>query len=201
MQNEVINWHPVARVAKWSPDQVTYTARRLGIPVDSVRHAELMLVFGKEVPEDGYAESEGNILTTVGLARVTALITGGAGQAMTNAQMMAGVGDTGTAPAVGNTDLSALTGATHRYIQGVDATYPTVSNGVITAFSTFTSANGNFNWLEWAWGIATGTLTPGTGSWASIAATSAVMLNHANPNLGTKVSGAVWTLQATLTLS
>ena len=201
MQKEAIKWYPVARVAKWSPDQVIYAATRLGIPVNDVDHAALMRVFRKEVPEDGFAYSEGNILTTVGLARITALITGGAGQAMTNAQMMAGVGDTGTAPAVGNTDLSAATGATHRYIQGVDATYPTVSNGVITAFSTFTSANGNFNWLEWAWGIATGAITPGTGSWASIAATSAVMLNHANPNLGTKVSGAVWTLQATITLS
>jgi hypothetical protein len=197
---ESIKWYPKVRVAKWSPEQVERAARKRGVNVDEVTHAHLISVFGGDFPEDE-AHGEGNILTTVGLARITSLITGGGGQAMTNAQMMAGVGDTATAPAVGNTDLSAATGATHRYVQGVDATYPTVANGVITAFSTFTSANGNFAWLEWAWGIATGTLTPGTGSWASIAATSAVMLNHSNQSLGTKVSGAVWVLQATLTLS
>jgi hypothetical protein len=197
---DTVKWHPKVQVEKWAPEQVSQVARVLGIPVDSVTREHLVRAYGTD-PGDGYAEGEGNLLTTVGLARITALITGGAGQAMTNAQMMAGVGDTGTAPAVGNTDLTAATGATHRYIQGVDATYPTVANGVITAWSTFASGNGNFAWLEWAWGIATGTLTPGTGSWSSIAATSAVMLNHSNQNLGTKVSGAVWVLQGTITLS
>jgi hypothetical protein len=200
VNKDTIHWSPKVRVEKWAPEQVTEVARVLGIPAEEVRREQLLRAFGTD-PGDGYSEAKGNLLTTVGLARITALITGGAGQAMTNAQMMAGVGDTGTAPAIGNTDLTAATGATHRYIQGVDATYPTVSNGVITAFSTFTASNGNFHWLEWAWGIATGALTPGTGSWASIAATSAVMLNHANPDLGTKVSPAVWTLQATVTLS
>jgi hypothetical protein len=195
---DYLKWEAHARVLKFSPDQVRWVAKRNGIAVPLIGRRHLA---GLQ-PEDGIAECHGNVLCTSGLNRITALIIGAGGQAMTNAQMMIGTGDTATTATAADTDMNAATGASHRYIQGSDASFPTQSNGLISGHATFASGNGNYTWNEWAWGIATGTLTAGTGSWASIAATSAVMVNHKAPaSLGTKVSGAVWTLQTSVTLS
>jgi hypothetical protein len=195
-----ISWKAHARVLKFSPDQAEFAAGRLCLPVASVKLPELRRArIG--APELGIAEAAGNVLTIAGIARLVLLIIGGA-QAMTPAQMMVGVGDTATAGLAADTDMNAATGSTHRYIQGSDSGFPSVAGTVISGQSTFTGANGNHAWNEWAWGIATGTLTPGTGSWSSIAATSAVMLNHKAPAaLGAKSTGMVWALQSTVTLT
>ena len=195
-----------AVVAKYDPATVRYLARKTRIHVNEIGDAQHpMRMFRDRLyisGPDELVDAGHNLLTTVGLARITGLLTATGGlQAATQAQTMVGVGDTNTAAAVGNTDLAAATGSTHRYIQAADATAFGVSNGVWTAYATYVAANGNFAWAEWAYGIATGTLTAGTGSWTSVAATSAVMLNRAVAALGTKVSPAVWTLQGTLTLS
>lgn len=193
-----------AKVAKYDPDTVRYLARKTGIDINQVGDALHPLAsFDRYLSgPDEVVDAGHNLLTTVGLARITALLTATGGlQAATQAQTMVGVGDTATAAAIGNTDLGAATGSTHRYIQAADATAFGVSNGVWTAYATYVAANGNFAWAEWGYGIATGTLTPGTGSWSSIAGTSAVLLSHAIAALGTKVSPAVWTLQGTLSLS
>jgi hypothetical protein len=198
-----LKWEGHAVVAQYDPDTIRFIASKTGLDVNVIGDADHPLsMFDRYLSgPDRVVDAGHNLLTTVGLARITSLITGGGLQAMTNAQALAGVGDTNTGAVAGNTDLAAATGSTHRYVMGVDATYPTVANGLITAYATFTAANGNFAWAEWALGIATGAITPGTGSWTSVAATSAVMLNRAVAALGTKVSPAVWTLQSTITLS
>ena len=195
-----------AKVAKYDGDTVRFLARKAGIDVNEVGDAlhplEMFLDRRYMSGPDEITDAGHNLLTTVGLARLTGLLTATGGlQAATQAQTMVGVGDTNTAAVVGNTDLGAATGSTHRYIQAADVANFGVVNGVWTAYATYTAANADFAWAEWAYGIATGTLTPGTGSWTSIAATSSVMLNHAIAALGTKVSPAVWTLQGTLTFS
>lgn len=203
--NDGIKWFGRARVIKYDQSTVDEITRDIGHEPSGEDLRWLESRYGL-VP-DGVSEWSGNLLTTLGLDRVTKLIIGGAGNAFTNANAMVGVGDHGgnstQSQAVGDTDLAAATGATHRYIQGADASNPTQANGVITCNATFTSSNGNFAWNEWALGIATGAITPsGASTFASVAGTSAVMLNHAVPvsSFGTKASGS-WTLQATITLS
>jgi hypothetical protein len=77
----------------------------------------------------------------------------------------------------------------------MDATYPSVSAGVITFKSTFASADGNFAWNEWGIDVATATVASGT-------TVGACLLNHkTSAALGTKASGSSWAFTATITLS
>lgn len=192
-----IKWHAFAKVLKYDPDTVAEITRVLGHePVG----ADLRWLEEHEgLRPDGIAEADGNLLTTAGLNRITNLIIGGGGQALTTSRSMAGVGDGTTAAAVTDGDLSAAAGSTHRWFQAMDASNPTQSNGVLTGNTTFATGDGNFAWQEWCWAIATA--APVASAVFSTATTTGVMLNHKVQSLGTKVSGAVWTLQATITLS
>jgi hypothetical protein len=73
----------------------------------------------------------------------------------------------------------------------MDATYPTVANGVVTFRSTFLAANANFAWQEWV-------VTNG-GAVGSAALTR--ILNRAVASLGTKPSSQAWQFTATITLA
>lgn len=201
-----INWRAFAHVDRYSRDQSRWAEQWL---VDNVPHyftlrpgekqgqlATALRLTGD--PEDGTAEAAGNLLVTVGLARITNLITGGGAQSFNNAQGTVGVGATATAATVSDIALGADAGSA--YYQGVDATFPTTSNGVITTQSTFASGNANFAWNEWMWGTGTGTITPGA-TFASVYSTTHVMLNHKIASLGTKGSGAAWVFTTTVTLS
>lgn len=137
----------------------------------------------------------GNLLTTAGLGRITSLITGGGGQALSNTATRVGVGDGTGSASVGDNDLFALTGATHRYFQPADSTFPSFLDGVITIQATFTSANGNFTWNEFGCDIGTPTVTGGT-------TVNAVLLNHKTSIAqGTKSLGQTWVATATVTLA
>jgi hypothetical protein len=207
-RHEGLNWMAYARVERFSVDQTRWAEQRLatGFPQLAIapaglrqgRLAELLRSTGE--PEDGIAEASGNLLVTVGLARITNLITGGGGQAFNNAQGTCGVGNVSTAAAVGDTTLGA-NGAS-AYYQGLDATFPSTSNGVINAQSTFASGNANFAWNEWCWATGVGSITPGASS-GSIYGTGAsfTMLNHKIASLGTKGSGAAWVFSTSTTLS
>lgn len=77
----------------------------------------------------------------------------------------------------------------------MDATYPSTSGAVLTARSTFGSANGNFAWNEFGIDIGTPTVTAGT-------TVNAVLFNHKTSIAqGTKASGLTWTATATITFS
>ena len=208
--NDSIKWSPVARVLKYNPDTLREVAAFLD--VRNLRSADR---YGKEpngpelrlmesmyglVPDDE-AVAVGNLLTTAGLIRIVNLITGGGGAAFNHAQSFCGVGDGSTAATVSDVDLAAAAGSTHRWFQGTDSSNPSVTgtNGVITCNTTYQSGDGNFAWNEWTLGVATGTITA-TSVIASVG-TSPIMLNRKVQSLGTKASGAVWTLQATITLS
>lgn len=182
-------WRAHALVEKWDPEQTAWATRRLGYAPVAADFAAL------RVQPSDVAEAAGNLATTAGLTRITSLIIAGGGQAVTNTSARLGTGDSSTAAAIGDTDLGAVAGSTHRWFQVMDATFPTVSAGVITFKSTFASADGNYTsgWQEWCVDLGTPTVT-------SANTVNATMLNHKIASLGTKVSGASWALTATLTI-
>jgi len=184
-----IDWYAVATVHKFDEDATGWLTERLG--------RDPLFADFRAAGINPYAvdTTERNLLTTAGLTRITSLITGGGGQALTNTSGRIGVGDGSGTAAVGDTDLSAIAGSTHRWFRVLDATYPTLAAGVITAYATFPSADGNFAWNEWGIDIGTPTVTSGN-------TVNATLLNHKTSFAqGTKTSGQAWTLQSTITLS
>lgn len=197
MSIDGIKWHAFARVVKYNPETVAEITKDLG---RTPTGADLRMLEDRHgLTPDGISEADGNLLTTAGLHRITALVTAtGATQAFTNSRGAVGVGDSATAAAVSDAALGGNS-ATHSWWQGVDASYPTQANGVITAYSTFGINDGNFAWNEWGWGIATAAVTGN--AVFNTATTTGTLLNHKVQNLGTKVSGAIWTHQGTITIS
>jgi hypothetical protein len=181
-------WRAHALVEKWDPEQTAWATERLGFEPKAADFDRL-----KIRPYD-YAEAAGNLATTAGLNRITSLIIAAGGQAATNTATRLGTGDSSTAAAIGDTDLGAAAGSTHRWFQVMDATFPTQANGVLTFKSTFGTADGNYAWQEWGVDVAAPTVTSGN-------TVNALLLNHKIASLGTKVSGATWALTATLTIS
>lgn len=188
-----LRWSVHALVEKWNGDQAEWVGRRalrdFGAPRPLADHFAHYGV----APED-IAESPGNLLTTAGLTRLTSLWTAGGGQAMTNTATRIGVGNGTTAAAIGDTDLSAASGSSNRFFMTMDATYPSVSGGVVTAKATFGGSDGNFAWQEWCIDIGTPTVSSGT-------TVNANMVNRKVVSLGTKVSPAVWAFTVTITIS
>lgn len=189
-----IKWSPKARVLKYDPETVKRVTEELG-------HEPTQEDFDRlAVEPDEVVEVEGNLLTTVGLNRIGNLIIGAGGAAFTNTLGFAGVGATSTAATVGDTQLAGNGNSSTAWYKGLDASNPTQTNGAITANCTFASGDANFAWNEWCWGIvASGTVTAANAI-ASVG-TSPIMVNRKVQSLGTKVAGAVWTLQSTVTLS
>jgi len=188
-QLDGVKWTPHVTVSKYSPDQVAFATERLGHEPSGY---ELEVLFS--TPEDGIAESIGNELTTAGLTRITSLINGAGGQALTNTATRIGVGNSTTVFSAAHTDLQAAAGSSNRYFMPMDSTYPSTAAGVITARATFASADGNFAWQEWCLDIGTPTVTAGT-------TVNACMVNRKVASLGTKASGASWVFTTTITLA
>lgn len=190
MSQQGINWRAHALVEKFDEDATLWVKEKSGLLAPTAADFAALNVKPTEI-----VELPSNLLTTAGLTRVTSLITGGGGQAATNTASRIGVGNGGGTAAVGDTDLSATAGSANRWFNIMDATYPTVSAGVITFKSTFASADGNFAWSEWGIDISAPTV-------ASSAVVGACLLNHkTSAALGTKTAGSSWAFTATITLS
>lgn len=183
-----INWHPALRVDKYDDDMTAWAQRRLGVMKPLGAHFEALKIAPAEV-----VEVEGNLLTTAGLQRLTNLLIGAGGQALTNTAGRIGVGNSSTAAAVGQTDLQAAAGSTNRWFQVLDATYPTAVNGLVTLRATFATGDGNFVWAEVGTDIAAPTVTSGN-------TVNALLLNRFVQALGTKASGS-WVLTETITIT
>lgn len=200
IKHDGINWLAHAHVAKYSPAQNEEMKNFLGREPKAADWARY------EVKPKHEAEEEGNLLTTAGLQRVTNLIIGASTAvfgATTAGQAVVGVGSTATAATTGDVALGANTTAANGSVgcwHQVTDSIPTAVNGVVTAVSTFASADGNFAWAEWGWVIAVGAVTP-SATLNSIGATSRQILNHKIAALGTKASGASWVFTTTVTLS
>jgi len=181
-------WHAHAKVEKWDGDQVDWVRVRTGV-------LEPSAVLLREYARPDVVEADGNLLTTAGLTRLTSLLIAGGGQGVTATATRLGVGDGAGTAVIGDTDLSASSGSTHRWFQVMNATYPSVSGGVLTAQATWGGSDGNFQWAEWGIDISATTATAG-------ATVNACLLNHkTSAALGTKTSGGSWTLTAVVTIT
>lgn len=177
------------RIDRFDADQTDWTAGRAG-QAPRLEDFERLAVRPYETSEVG-----GNLITTAGLGRLTSLLIAGGGQAITNTSARIGAGDGAGTAAVGDTDLSASAGSTHRWFQIMDATYPQQSGGVLTLRSTFGTSDGNFAWNEF--GIDVGTPTVSSGN-----TVAALLFNHKTSiSQGTKASGQTWTVTATVTFA
>jgi hypothetical protein len=177
-----IKWVPRIQVAKYSPEQVRELTAFLGYEPTAHDFNNLAVE-----PSD-YSFAVGNDLTDAGLTRITSLLTGGGGQALTQAASRIGVGD-GTATFDGS--QTALQGA-NQYYQTVTSVNNAV--GQVTVVATFGTNTANFAWEEWCWDIDS---TPPAASSATV---SDLMLNRKVTPMGTKASGASWVFTTTVTL-
>lgn len=181
MSNDSLLWVPRARVEKYDWDQARYvecvtereangdTLRTLCNPYEVV-------------------ESEGNLLTTAGLTRLTGLVIGTLSTPLDATRVRLGAGDSATAATTADASLGA-----NQYFAVMDAPYPTASAGVLTFQSTFGATVANYAWQ--CWGLDVGTATVASG------ATAATLVNRKVASNGTKASGNIWVLNVTVTLS
>lgn len=93
-----------------------------------------------------------------------------------------GVGDSSAAVAAGQTDLQAATNKLRKTVN----TAPTAVTNVLTFVAQFTSAEANWVWAE-------------IGLFNSSTAATGTMMTRLVSAMGTKASGAVWTVTYTLT--
>jgi hypothetical protein len=172
-RTEGIRWTMSWRAMKYHEDLGLFLAEGRG---DERAFAELHTPFEvREIP--------GNLLVNNGAQLLLDALIGTAITAFSNANARIGVGDSTTAAAATQTDLQA---ATNKLRKAMDATFPSRAGQTMSWKSSFTSAEANFAWQEWAiFNAASG-------------ATS--MLNRKVESLGTKTTGT-WTLQGDLTLS
>jgi hypothetical protein len=97
-----------------------------------------------------------------------------------NANAHLGVGNSSTAFSAAHTDLQGASKAR----KAMDATYPTAPANVITAVSTFASADANFAWEEVGFFNAS---------------SAGTMFSRLVQAMGTKASGSTWVLTYTHT--
>jgi hypothetical protein len=189
---ESIKWSPVAHVDKYEQDVTEWVANRLGILTPS---GDDFMRLG--IQPDDTAESVGNLLTTAGLTRLTSLLIGAGGQALTptSTPVRLGVGNGAGTAAVGDTDMSASPHTSaNQWYQVMDSTYPSVSAGVVTFKASFATGDGNFAWNEWGIDVHTSAASSG-------ATVNGLLFNHkTSAALGTKASGT-WALTVTVTFS
>ena len=86
-----------------------------------------------------------NLVVNVGGALILDKLIGAAGTVFSNANAYIGIGDSATAPAVGQTDLQA---ATNKLRKAMEATFPSRSGQVMTFRSVFGTADANWTWNE-----------------------------------------------------
>lgn len=187
--HDALTWRVHAHIDKWSPDQASWALTKTG--ARWIGGDALSAVVG--APDDTF-DGPGNLLLTAGLNRLTSLLIAGGGQGLTNTATRLGAGNSSTAEAVGQTDLSAAAGSANRWFQAMDATYPQQANGVVTLKATFGVADGNFTWSEWGIDVGAPVVTSGN-------TVSALLFNRKVQVMGTKASGAIWAVTATVTIS
>ena len=201
MKTQHIPYNNVHEVAHWSP---LWTVDKRDVGVEEWIHARIptSIIFGSveykraydelrrefevKVPVRERVTADGNLLVNAGMDLMWDAVIGTAITAFSNANAYLGVGDSSTAAAASQTDLQASSNKTRK---AMNATYPDQpANSQIRFQSDFGSSDANYQWLEVA---------------AFNASSAGTMLNRLVPGggLGTKASGATWTLTLVITLS
>lgn len=191
MANDTAKWTPSITVFKYHPELVQDV--QIGHTGYEPAHQDFQDL-GIEPSETLVVN--GNLLTTAGLQRITNLIIASGAQGMTATRTVLGVGNSATGAVVGNTALgSDGASAWYQVVSGA----PTAVNGVITATTSFASGDANFAWNEWCIAITNGGIT-GSATLASTGTTPQI-INRRVASMGTKVSGSVWAITATITIT
>lgn len=149
---------------------------------------ELRQEFALKVEPTELVIAPGNLLVNGGMDLMFDALIGNAVTVFSNANAAIGVGDSSTAAAVGQTNLQA---ASNKLRKGMNASFPDQPTNPSVRFqSDFTGSEANYAWLE----VATFNNTVDA---------SGTMLHRLVPSggLGTKSSGATWTITVTITLS
>lgn len=176
---DIAKWKPVWRIDKFEfPPEICALAEKALMAGESIE--SVIAQFGSYL---GSSKFEGNLLLNAGITAMWQLIATSGATAYTNANARLGVGDSTVAAAATQTGLQAVT---NKYLQGMDAGYPTVSGQTVTFRITVAGANANFGWQEFI---------TDNGSVALVA------MNRVVSNQGTKTSGQTWVLTLTITLS
>lgn len=179
------------KVERFDHDQVRYVRRRYALQEPTGEDFRRLGLHPYET-----SEFAGNVITTLGWARLSNLLTAqGSTQALTATATRIGVGDATTpAEAYGDTDLAAAAGATHRYFQPVSGA-GTVGTRTLVFAASFGTADGNFAWNEIGLDVGAPTVAGGT-------TVAALLFNHKVAIAqGTKASGQTWVTTATITFS
>jgi hypothetical protein len=169
------------------------------IPIThGISSTELRRIIGEAEVVD---EVAGNLLLNEGIQQLEDLMIAvisnqTASNCWTNTTSYIGVGDTSTAAAATQTELSATAAAANRFYKVMNATYPSRGGATqtVTFQSDFTSTEANFAWQEWT--IAAGA----TGASGAGFLTGTKNLNRKAESLGTKATGT-WTLSGAVTIS
>lgn len=143
---------------------------------------------GSDTPYE-VVEEHGNLLMYGGASALWQRLIGTGVTAFSNAVTHLGVGDSTTAAVATQTDLQA---SSNKFRKVMEATYPVHTDGTALANasiifrSSFSTAQANFAWNEWA---------------IFNDPTAGRMLNRKVSSLGTKTSADTWVLTVTLTVS
>lgn len=160
-------WKAVHYAGDWTPEQIAQ-----GLAPIALDENGLPMIYEGE-----------NILVTTGIQLLEDLLIGAGGTAFNNANSYIGIGDSNTAPAVGQTDLQA---GANKVRVAMDATFPSRASQTISWRSTFSTSQGNFSIQE-----------AGVFNHAS----AGTMLNRLLAPLGTKTSATTLQVTCTLTVS
>lgn len=152
-------------------------------PVFTIRKYKDRQAFEKGVPFET-SVFEGNCLLEEGIGTMWDLIMGAGGTAFDNTTSYIGVGDSSTAAAAGQTGLQAVTNKTYK---GMEAGYPSRTDQTVTWRAVMGGTDANFSWQEFT--VANGN------------SDTAINMNRAVSNQGTKVAGQIWTIDVAITLS
>lgn len=212
---DTAKWRGVFTIEKYDRPVEWYLARLLGITeADIARHGGFTsypadarflateALISEQKPYEVLTIENG--LLNAGITAMWNLIIGngsgantgaspaGASAAYNNAQARIGVGDSSTAYAASQTDLQA---ATNKYLQGMDATFPSVSAQTVTYRITVGGANANFTWNEIVADNCNGSNSTST------TRSGGATMSRAVSSMGTKGSGSTWIPTYTVTLS
>jgi hypothetical protein len=200
-----VHWRAHCQVQKWTTDQLSWVGTHADLSPSQVQQLSGDSL-RRIVAPDEVVDAPGNLLTYTGLAFLLSQLTGvtstATGAQLSNGSLPVGVGDGGgSVPTAVVTDAD-LTATTNKWYNPVDNSYPTVGSagaaaGILTIQSTFTGSVANYAWNEWALYGSTAAFATGQGTKPS----SATMINHKGTSLGTKASGNIWTLVATIQFS
>lgn len=185
------------QVAKWDIEQIRWARDRdyngLRLIPQGMEPAAHDFRRVRCAPFETYVRDDCNLIVSQGWQMIMNGIAGSAVNKLANGTRgRIGGGDTGTAPAAGNTDLAAAINASNRRWELLNAV-PTVgatgAAGLILA-AQFGTAVANFAWAEF--GVDNGTA-------AGADAAVAPLLSRGTASPGTKTSAQTWNATVTIT--